>query len=96
METFDNVPIPSGTSYNYPNGASGAYAIGSYQMQSASGSPAFAQYANRYGGAGNSGKFLAVRGNGVVAIDLTASRPEGHGYVGLWWSAGNAGNLVTV
>ena len=48
------------------------------------------QAANLVGGAGETGTYLDVNAGGGVSITLTGNRK----YVGFWWSAGDADNII--
>lgn len=47
---------------------------------------------DQYGGAGASGKYLAVASGSPVTIDQLSNPTR---YLGFWWSAGNGGNTIT-
>ena len=65
-------------------GASGTWAIGDYTATSGNRAAA-----SQYGGAGGTGQFLSV-GAGTISVALTGNRQ----YVGFWWSAGDATNII--
>ncbi|WP_235491928.1 IPTL-CTERM sorting domain-containing protein [Paracidovorax avenae] len=65
-------------------GASGTWAIGDYTATSGNRAAA-----SQYGGAGGTGQFLSV-GAGTISVTLTGNRQ----YVGFWWSAGDATNII--
>lgn len=65
-------------------GASGTWAIGDYAATSGNRAAA-----SQYGGAGGTGQFLSV-GSGTISVTLTGNRQ----YVGFWWSAGDATNII--
>lgn len=65
-------------------GASGTWAIGDYTATSGNRAAA-----SQYGGAGGTGQFLSV-GSGTISVTLTGNRQ----YVGFWWSAGDATNII--
>lgn len=66
-------------------GGGGSWAVGSYSATTGSLSPA-----DRYGGAGGVERYLQVQG-GPINVALT----PGYEYVGFWWSAGDATNVIT-
>jgi hypothetical protein len=67
--------------------ASGSLAIGSYTAESG-----FRIFnANAWGGAGGTGRYASTDNSKTLSVSITPSK-----YVGFWWSAGNAGNLVNI
>jgi hypothetical protein len=78
IETFESLSAGAVTTYNSP--------IGTF-----SGGEIVA--ANQYGGAGGSGKYFAVGAqSGTTSATLTFTSVQN--YLGLWWSAGDRGNIL--
>lgn len=77
VETFDRGAGPIGASGNW---AIGSYTAGAGQRADA----------DRYGGAGGTGQYLAVQ-DGPIDVKLQGSNRK---YVGFWWSAGDSGNTI--
>jgi hypothetical protein len=65
-------------------GASGTWAVGDYVASSGS-----LDVANKFGGAGGAGKYLGVH-TGPITVTLGTGRQ----YIGFWWSAGDASNVI--
>lgn len=70
------------------SGATGNLALGTYSV---AGAPAIHD-AEVWGGAGGTGKYLVVWSGSSFTVTLTQPSQ----YVGLWWSAGDGGNIVDV
>ena len=66
--------------------ATGNFAVGAWSGATGVG----LQAANLVGGAGETGTYLDVNAGGGVSITLTGNRK----YVGFWWSAGDADNII--
>ncbi|MEH2309166.1 Npun_F0296 family exosortase-dependent surface protein [Nostoc sp.] len=88
VQTFDaQTQGYSATGFQWNNGATN---IGSYQNT-------LVMNAEQYGGAGGTDKYFDVdtnrSGNGQKVSTLNLTTPQS--YFGLWWSAGDASNVLT-
>ena len=87
--------VPSVTTENFealpsgPLASSGTLALGSYAV--VGGAPSI-NAAGVYGGAGGAGQYLFLPSGSELSVTL--AQPES--YVGFWWPAGDAGNLLDV
>ncbi|MHC5727304.1 MAG: Npun_F0296 family exosortase-dependent surface protein [Nostoc sp.] len=85
VQTFDAQTAGSTAGFQSNDGTTN---VGSYKTT-------LIQNADQYGGAGGTGKYFDVNANisGQTVSSLNLTNPES--YFGLWWSAGDASNVLT-